>query len=120
MVTDIMATKFKDYFNRMLESEKELFLEFEKMYDRYALDQNGLQAEFNIEGEKIMDVIRSWETKLCSQSEKAGFGGYTSKLSEKFMAEVRKKYPLIDFVGVISTSKPKPIKSNFSIKKIAL
>lgn len=100
--------------------EKELFEDFEELYDRYALNQDGLQDEFNKKGEMIMEVIRSWETKLCSQSEKAGFGGYTTKLSEKFMNEVRKKYPLIDFIGVIQTSKPKPVNNDFSIKKISL
>lgn len=104
----------------MLKAERKLFLDFEEIYDKYALDQDGLQDEFNKKGEKVMEVIRSWETKLCSQSEKAGFGGYTTKLSEKFMAEVRKKYPLIDFIGVISTKKGEPTKPDFSIKKISL
>ena len=46
------------------------------------------------------------ENKLCSTSEKAGYGGYTTNLSEKFWQEVRKSYPLIDYVGVITkTSK---------------
>ena len=104
----------------MLDAEKELFTDFEDLHNKYALNQNGLQEEFNKKGEMVMNVIHAWETKLCSQSEKAGFGGYTTKLSEKFMAEVRKKYPLIDFIGVISTKKGKPAKSSFSIKKISL
>lgn len=66
-------------------------------------------------GSVIMQKIHEWDAKLCSQSEKAGYGYATSKLSEKFMDEVRKKFPMIDFVGVISTKKP-----SFSIKKISL
>lgn len=109
-----MATKYKQYFERMLESEKELFLEFEELYDRYVQDQNNLQEEFNKKGEKVMSVIHSWEAKLCAQSEKAGYGYATSKLSEKFMNEVRNKFPLIDFIGVISKKEPM-----FNIKKIS-
>ncbi len=127
-----MATKFKEYFDRMLETEKELFEKFQDLHDRYSLNQESMQDIFNQEGEKIMKVIREWEAKLCSQSEKAGYGGYTSNLSEKFWGEVRNKFPMIDFIGVISkTNTIQPayadIKSQlnkqenlFKIKKINL
>lgn len=97
----------------MLETEKKLFIDFEKLHDRYSKDQEKLQAEFNKEGEKVVKKIHEWEAKLCSQSEKAGYGYATSKLSEKFMEEVRNKYPLIDYIGVISKKEPK-----FNIKKL--
>ncbi|MBU3923828.1 MAG: hypothetical protein KJ592_02840 [Nanoarchaeota archaeon] len=72
-----------------------------------------MQDEFNKIGAKVLSIIREWEGKLCSQSEKAGFGNYTTNLSEKFMAEVRKSYPLIDHIGII-------VKNKFGIKKINL
>ena len=121
-----MATKFKEYFDRMLEAEKALFDEFADLHDKYSLDQDKLQDEFNKLGETVMKVIRDWEAKLCSQSEKAGYGSYTSNLSEKFWGEVRSKFPMIDFVGVISKSKnvqpqlAPAVEVNFSIKKINL
>ena len=90
----------------------------------YSMDQDGLQVEFNKEGEKIVTIIREWENKLCSTSDKAGYGGYTTNLSEKFWTEVRKSFPLIDYVGVIvKKSDPKTkfiINENFVINKIKL
>lgn len=111
-------TKYREYFERMLTSEKEKFDTFTKLHMRYSMDQDGLQEEFNTEGTKIVAIIREWENKLCSTSDKAGYGGYTSNLSEKFWGEVRKSFPLIDYVGVIVKKKePTPA---FAINKIKL
>ena len=118
-------TKYREYFERMVTNEKEVFDAFIKLHMKYSLDQDGLQEEFNKRGEKVLTIIREWEQKLCSQSEKAGFGNYTTNLSEKFMQEVRKSFPLIDHIGVI-VKKPN-IKNRvtktevkFGIKKISL
>lgn len=107
-------TKFKEYFERMILKNKQIFDDFRDLHTRYSKDQNSLQEEFNQKGEIIMTIIKDWENKLCSQSEKAGYGGYTSNLSEKFWGEIRKEFPLIDFVGVISQKE-----SKFNIKKIS-
>ncbi|HCR35636.1 hypothetical protein A2130_00940 [Candidatus Woesebacteria bacterium GWC2_33_12] len=96
-----MATKYKDYFDRMILTNKSKFDDFNKLYNQYIKDQGNLQDKYNTEGKKILEIIREWENKLCSQTEKAGFGNYTTNLSEKFMQEVRKTYPLIDYIGVI-------------------
>lgn len=93
-------TKYREYFERMITNEKKAFDKFTKLHMQYSLDQDGLQDKFNEEGAKIMTIIRQWEQKLCSSSEKAGYGGYTTNLSEKFWQEIRKSYPLIDYVGV--------------------
>lgn len=105
-------TKYREYFERMITNEKKAFDEFTKLHMQYSLDQDGLQDKFNEEGAKIMTIIRQWEQKLCSSSEKAGYGGYTTNLSEKFWQEIRKSYPLIDYVGVKI--------SKFEINKIKL
>lgn len=94
-------TKYREYFERMLTNEKEAFDKFTKLHLKYSIDQDSLQQEFNMEGVKIVEIIREWENKLCSTSDKAGYGNYTTNLSEKFWAEVRKTFPLIDHVGVI-------------------
>ncbi len=111
-------TKYKEYFERMITSEKQAFDEFIKIHMKYSLNQENLQEEFNREGSKIMTIIREWEQKLCSTSEKAGYGGYTTNLSEKFWAEIRKIFPLIDHVGIITQKKPPELK--FKINKINL
>lgn len=111
-----MTTKYKDYFDRMINTNKNIFNNFNKLYNEYIKDQDNLQEKYNKEGRAVLDIIREWENKLCSQTEKAGFGNYSTNLSEKFWTEIRKTYPLIDYVGVIS--KKSPPKPSFSIKKI--
>ena len=116
-----MAVKYKEYFEKMLKNEREAFNKFKIIHNKYALNPDSNQEEFNEEGEKILSIIQDWENKLCMQSEKAGYGSFTTKLSEKFQSEVRKHFPEIDNIGIIIESKPK-IKKNgkFSIKKINL
>jgi len=111
-----MTTKYKDYFDRMINTNKNIFNNFNKLYNEYIKDQDSLQEKYNKEGRAVLDIIREWENKLCSQTEKAGFGNYSTNLSEKFWTEIRKTYPLIDYIGVIS--KKSPTQSKFSIKKI--
>ncbi len=105
-------TKYKAYFEKMIEANKETFASFRKVHDQYGLEEEKYQEEFNREGEKILPLIHEWENKLCMQSEKAGYGGYTANLAEKFQAEVKKEFPLIDHVGIIV--------KQFNIKKIKL
>lgn len=105
-------TKYREYFERMITREKEKFDAFTKLHMQFSLNQDELQEKFNTEGAKIVTIIREWENKLCSTSDKAGYGGYTSNLSEKFWGEVRKSFPLIDYVGVIV--------KKFKINKIKL
>jgi len=108
-------TKYKEYFKRMLEANKELFDSFKKLHDQYALDEEKWQDKFNQEGEKVLTLIHEWENKLCNQSEKAGYGNYTTNLAEKFQAEVKRLFPMIDHIGIIA-KKPSP----FVLKKINL
>jgi len=96
---------------------KNAFDAFRLLHDKYALasDTDPLQEEFNREGEKILKTIHEWENKLCSQSEKGGYGVYTSGLSEKFQALIKKSFPLIDHVGIIIKKIPP-----FFLRKINL
>ena len=113
-------TKYKEYYQRMVNANMKLFDDFNLLHNRYKLDMGNLQGEFNKTGEKVMEVIREWEQKLCSQSEKGGYSKFTGNLSEKFMDEVRTHLPLIDRVGIIVTRKPSAFLSGFSLKKIKL
>lgn len=105
-------TKFREYYNRMVEENKDDFDRFTQLHFEYSTDQDKFQDRFNKEGEAILIIIKEWEDKLCSQSEKAGFGNYTGNLAEKFQDEVRSHFPLIDHVGIIV--------NKFSLKKIKL
>lgn len=102
----------------MIEENKELFDSFTKTHLLYSTNPDKYQDLFNKEGKKVLEVIREWENRLCYQSEKAGYGNFTSKLSEKFWEEIRKNFPKIDFVGVMVEENQE--KSAFYIKKINL
>ena len=103
--------KYKEYYDRMVRENKEVFDKFANLHADYGMDNDKYQEEFNEEGEKIMKLVHLWEDKLCSHSEKSGYGSYTGGLAEKFQAEVRAHLPLIDHVGII-------VKPKFSIKQI--
>ena len=103
-------TKYKEYFEKMLEHNKDMFDAFRKIHDKYVLDQEGLQEEYNKIGAEIMNIINDYEDRLCRQSEKGGYGSFTVKLSEKFRAEIKKEFSHIDYVGI----------QIFNIKKISL
>jgi hypothetical protein len=107
-----MATKYKEYFDKMLSENKELFDDFKNLHAQYGMDEDKYQDDFNKMGEQILALTHEWENKLCQQSEKAGFGSFTNNLSEKFQAELRVAFPLIDHVGIISR------RSTFNIKKL--
>ncbi len=111
-------TKYKEYYQRMIEENKDAFEKFTKIHLLYSTDPEKYQALFNKEGKKILEIIREWENRLCQQSEKAGYGTFTNRLSEKFWEEVRRNFPKIDFVGIlVEEKKEEPL---FFIKKINL
>jgi len=93
-------TKYKEYVDKMLAHNRELFDSFRKVHDRYILDPDNLQEELNEIGKKVMSVVNEYEDKLCSQSEKGGYGQYAGKLAEKFRTELRKDFSHINHVGI--------------------
>jgi hypothetical protein len=103
----------------MAETNKDLFDRFAKIHTAYSMNEEENQDEFNQIGSKVLKVIHDWENKLCFQSEKAGYGTYTGNLAEKFQAEIKNHFPLIDHVGVIIKTPPNEA-SNFTLKKIVL
>lgn len=118
-------TKYKEYFGRMIEENKNFFNKFTLLHAKYEVDEEKYQEEFNTEGERVMKIFNEWENKLCAHSEKSGYANYTGGLAEKFQAELRAYFPMIDHVGIISVRKTfdlkniKP-KNKFSLKKIKI
>ena len=104
-------TKYKEYFQNMLAQNKKLFDEFRAIHDTYAQaqDTEPLQESLNEVGEKVLEVIREWEDKLCNRSEGSGYAAFTGNLAEKFQQEIRREFPMIDHVGIVT----------FSLKKIS-
>ena len=90
-----------------------------------------MQETLNIEGSRVMEMIKDYEDKLCRQSEVGGFGSYTTNLAEKFNEEIKKYFPKIDHIGLV-VKKMEPLPSNqpapafaqaqdsFMLKKIEL
>lgn len=107
-------TKYKQYFDKMVGENKDAFAEFKILHDRYGLEGESMQEEFNKEGKKILNIIQEYENKLCKNSEKT-YSRFTGNLAEKFRDEIRKSFPMIDHIGIIVKSKP-----SFTLKKITL
>lgn len=93
-------TKYQKYFLEMINDRNEQFKHFKEIHDKYMQDPVIYQDEFNREGKLVVEIIREWERKLCSHSEKGQYGKYSQSLADKFWQEVRKNFPKIDFVGV--------------------
>lgn len=93
--------KYHQYYEQMLSLNKEAFDKFKKIHDQYSAGPKTHQTKFNVIGRDVQDIIREWEDKLCSHSEGSGYGKFSSSLSDKFWAEIRKNFPKIDFVGLL-------------------
>lgn len=104
-------TKYKQAVNEMIEQNKSVFDEFQKLHDEYALNPDNLQEKYNEEGKIVMDLVRKYEDRLCGNTEKSGYGNYSGNLAEKFQQEVRRRFPKIDYIGI-------KVKPPFELKKI--
>lgn len=93
--------KYKEYIQKMLVENKQVFDKFRQIHDQYALHPNAWRNKFNREGKKVVDIIREYEDKLCSGSERGKFSKYSANLAQKFQEEVKHQFPKIDHVGVI-------------------
>ena len=115
-------TKYQKYFNQMLEDNKKLFSDFESIHNRYVLEPQKYQEEFNQAGQPVIKVIKEYENRLCGHSEKGIYGKFSTSLAEKYWNLIRQKYSKIDFVGIkiIRPANNKHQKTVFEIKKIKL
>jgi hypothetical protein len=93
-------TKYRHYFNLMLQKHTPLFQEFESIHNQYVLDPIKHQDTFNHVGVEVRDVITEYENRLCHHSEKGVYAKYSHHLSDKFWELVRAKFPRIDDVGI--------------------
>lgn len=109
--------KYKEYVQKMLTDNQEVFNDFRKIHDRYALRPDGLQEEFNKQGEKVQEIIREYENRLCTNTERGMYNKFSGGLAQKFQDEVRKVFSMIDHIGLKAETKKV---STFYIKKIKL
>src|SRR5260221_14093574 len=94
------AAQYKKCFKEMIEENQDEFNNFQKIHDKFAKNPQKYRAKYNLEGEKIVDIIRKYESILCGRSEGSGYGNYTSSLADKFWNLVRGKFSEIDEIGI--------------------
>jgi hypothetical protein len=92
--------KYKEYFKMMFDQNKELFQKFMLLSQDYMKDKSRFKAQFDLEGREVLDVVESWERRLCKHMEKGSNSVYSSTLSEKFRGEVKKIIPCFDEIGL--------------------
>lgn len=84
----------------MVTNNHDLFEQFAKVHHGFSKDRKAWEKQFHELGRDITDVMRDWERRLCSGTEKGNYAQYSSKLAEKFWAEIKSHFPLIDEVGL--------------------
>lgn len=95
-------TKYRKYFQEMLDQNQEKFSAFKVIHDGYQADRKQWSQRFHAEGQPIVDLIREYERRLCSGMERGKNAVFSAKVAEKFWAEVKTYLPLIERVGVRS------------------
>lgn len=93
-------TKSQQYFQDMIEYNKDLFDEFKEIHDKFALDEKKWKKEFNEVGEKVLVVVRKYENLLCSHAEGGKYGKFSDKTADTFWKYIRGAFPKIDFIGI--------------------
>ncbi len=87
-------------FEEMVSKHEKEFDTFQELHDKYEKDPKKWQAEFNKEGEKIMEIVRTYEDRLCGKMENTQNSTYSANLSEKFRSEIKRYLPKLDMIGV--------------------
>lgn len=98
-------TKYKKYFEEMMEANTKLFEEFGKVHDSFLTDPKKWQTEFDEKGKLVWEVINEWDKRLCGKMDGGKNSVFSGGLSEKFRDEIKKRFPKIEMVGVKITFK---------------
>jgi len=109
--------RYKEYLEKMLSENRELFDEFDVIHSKYVLNQDKYQDEFNTIGKKVNEIISEYESRVCANTERGMYNRFSGNLADKFRNEIRKIYPMIDHIG-IKSSKADQEGKTFFIKKL--
>jgi len=91
--------KYKEFYTRMINQNKELFENFSKVYKQFEKEPEKFKEEFNTIGREVNVVVRRTDNKLCAQTEQSNYNKFSMGLSDKFWEMVRENYPYIDKVS---------------------
>ena len=64
-----MAAKYRQLFLDMMQENRDLFLDFKEVHDKFVEDDSQ-KEEFNKKGAQVVEIIREYERKLTSQTDK--------------------------------------------------
>jgi t-SNARE complex subunit (syntaxin) len=110
--------RYKEYVKKMIEENQGLFDEFRIIHDKYSQDNEKYQSELNRTGEKVQEVVKEYENRVCANTERS-FSQYSANLAEKFQNEIRNIFPMIDFIGVkVTTTRAVKHSDSFVLKKL--
>lgn len=93
--------KYLQYYNMMYSKNQKIMDDFKILHDNYAQDKAMYGAQFHRQGRDVLDILRSYERKLCAGMERGKNSAYSDQLAAKFWERIRQDYPLIDEVGVV-------------------
>lgn len=93
-------TKYREYYQKMVAENQQLFTDFLKIHDLFVQDPNKHEAAFHELGQRVVDRVRDYDRRLCSAMGRGVFSTYSQQLSEKFWGLVREDFAKIDMVGV--------------------
>lgn len=93
-------TKYREYYEKMVAENRELFDDFLKVNDLFRKDSASNAEKFHQVGQKVVDKIRDFDRRLCSAMGRGVYSTYSQKLSEKFWDLARQDFDQIDMVGV--------------------
>lgn len=87
-------------YEDMVAKHADAFAAFKIIHDNFKKDQDTWKVKFDELGKPLVRIIEDTENRLCQKMEGGVHGKYSANLAEKFRAEVKSHFPLIDFVGV--------------------
>jgi hypothetical protein len=93
-------TKIQTVISELKAKHQKELDSFQTIHNAYMRDRKTNQEKFNSEGLKVMEILRHYEKILCGKQERSDMAKFSSSLSEKYWVEIKKDFPLIDFVGV--------------------
>jgi hypothetical protein len=96
------AAKYKKFYELMTDENSSLFDRFQVIHDGYKADRKNWSKDFHLVGQEVVDIMRSWERRLCAGMERGQNAVYSQKLAEKFWNEIKKRYSHIELVGIKS------------------
>ena len=92
--------KYKQVYIDTLKAHRAEFESFRVIHDLFKADQKKYSKHYNIQGKKIRDYLDRAVNILCGKTESSGHGAFSSVLADRFWEEVRRDYPMVDFIGV--------------------